>query len=263
VKVQLAEYSWPEVVDLVANEAAVIVPVGAFEQHGQHLPLMVDWYLCSQVAIRAAEQASEAGSLTVVTPPVWTGYSPHHMDFKGTVTLEGATFTSLIANIANSLAHHGFRKILVLNGHGGNANLLRGAAQTLRFEQGVKVAVASYWDFALGEIGAWRRSGPGGINHACEMETSLMLALREDMVRMDLARDHYATRSRYSSPDLALPGTVTTANKFSELTSSGSIGAPSLADKARGEELFAKIVSAVARFLEEFEDWSSPKPAGV
>jgi creatinine amidohydrolase len=255
LKVQLSEYSWPEVKELRERDPVVIVPVGAFEQHGHHLPLMVDWFLSSQVASRAAEEASRAGTPTVVTPPVWTGYSPHHMDFPGTITLDAATFNALLSNIARSLAAHGFRRLLFLNGHGGNANLIRSTVQTLRFEHDVDIAAASYWDFALPEITAWRKSDIGGINHACEMETSLMLALREDLTHVELAQDLYLDRSSYLPTDLTVGGPVTRAATFRELSEHGAIGAPTLADKERGEALLEQLSAAVAAFVQKFAQW--------
>lgn len=253
---QLSEFSWPEVQALLERDPVVVVPIGAFEQHGHHLPLKVDWFLASQVAERAARSAQQAGVAVVVTPPVWTGYSPHHMDFPGTITLDMEGFIALLTGIVTSLDRHGFRRLLLLNGHGGNANLIRSAVQTLRFEHGIDVAAASYWDFALQEISAWRRSDIGGINHACEMETSLMLTLEGELVRMELARDLILDRTTYLPADLTVGGPVTRAASFAELSAHGAIGAPTLADAERGAQLLETLVAAVAGFIREFSGWS-------
>lgn len=252
----LSELRWPEVRELLKRDPVVVIPVGAFEQHGHHMPLMVDWFLASQVAEQAVLRAQKAGVAAVTTPPVWTGYSPHHMDFPGTITLDLEGLIAVVGAVVRSLDRHGFRRILLLNGHGGNANILRSAVQQLRFDHGIDVAAASYWDFVLQEIAAWRRSGVGGINHAGEMETSLMLALRADLVRMDLAQDLILDRATYLPADLAVGGPVARAATFAELSEHGTIGAPTLADAERGAALLESVVEAVAAFLQDFSGWS-------
>ena len=251
----LAEYTWPELRDLLATDPLVVVPVGAFEQHGHHLPLMVDMHLAGTVATQAAGRAGATGTRVVVTPTIWTGYSPHHRDFPGTITLDDATFGALVVQVVQSLAGHGFRRIVLLNGHGGNANLLRNAVQHLYYEHAIKAVAASYWDFALREIATWRQSEPGGIMHACEMETALMLATRPDLVHMELAKDHFLDRSAYLAADLLSGGPASVAASFAELSPTGVIGAPSLATVERGAALLDAMVDAVARFLSDYATW--------
>ncbi|UCH27593.1 MAG: creatininase family protein, partial [Trueperaceae bacterium] len=154
---------------------------------------------------------------------------------------------------------HGFQKILFLNGHGGNANLLRSSVQQLRFEYDIDMVAASYWDFAITEIGEWRRSEVGGINHACEMETSLMLALAQDHVQLDKAEDLYLERATYLPADLTAGGPVTRAATFRELSPHGAIGAPTLASKERGEALLETLTDRVATFLTELAGWENRK----
>jgi creatinine amidohydrolase len=253
--------SWPQLQAAAAADSIVIVPVGATEQHGHHLPLQVDWRLVSTVAEAAAEQAVAAGGRVLVTPAIWTGYSPHHMQFSGSITLSLTTFLALVGDVVRSLHHHGFRRIVLLNGHGGNANLLRSLVQDLRFQHGIRAAAASYWDFATADIQQWRRSSAGGINHACEMETSLMLAVMPQFVDMAQARDAtFASGSRYLSPDLAVGGAVTVARTFAELTADGVIGNPAAADAERGRELLNIMTTRVAEFLREFAAWPWDDP---
>ena len=257
-KVRLGDYTWPEVQALLEHSPVAVVPVGAFEQHGPHLPLRVDAALSEWMAETAAAEANAGGAHVVVTPAVWTGYSPHHRDFPGTVTLDDATFGKLVAQVALSLHGAGFRRILLLNGHGGNMALLRNAVQVLRYEHGVRVSTASYWDFALRDLADWRESEAGGIMHACEMETALMLAHRPDLVQMDKARDVFLERSRWAMADLLSGGTVTSAASFAELTPTGVIGAPTLATEARGRDLAAHMAGRLAEFLADFATWTLP-----
>jgi creatinine amidohydrolase len=178
MKVLWQEQAWPEIAELITRDPVAVLPVGAVEQHGPHLPLGVDAMLCTEVAHRAVARVIAGGAPAVLLPTVWSGYSPHHMEFAGTLTISTETFQRLVIDLVRSINHHGVRRILVLNGHGGNAHHLRGAVQTLRFEHGIEAVTASYWDLGHTSIAAWRKSPYGGINHACEMETSLMLAAR-------------------------------------------------------------------------------------
>lgn len=243
--------SWPEVAELVQRDPVIVVPVGATEQHGHHLPLQVDATLCTEVADHAARRAREEGTEVVVAPTIAVGYSPHHMDFAGSLTLSASTFTGVVTDVARSLHHHGFRRIVFLNGHGGNTHLLRATVQDLRFERGVDVVSVSYWSLALDAIAAWRRSPLGGINHACEMETSLMMALRPDLVRSEAIHDVMPHGTGDTSADLTVEGAVMRARPFAEITDTGVIGAPSLADAERGRALLAAITERVAGFLQE------------
>lgn len=260
----LAERTSREVAEAIERGAVFVVPIGATEQHGPHLPLETDWRLCSEVAERACTSARERGVPVLLTPPVWTGFSPHHMAFPGSVTLDVGTFLELVGQIARSLWAHGARKILLLNGHGGNANLLRSAVQQLRFEHGVRVAAASYWDFALAEIASWRSSGPGGINHACELETSLMLSVRPDLVEPGEARDAtWLPDSDFLSGDLALGAPVTVAWSFAELSEEGALGDPTVATAERGAALMTAIAARVADFIHEFHGWDWDEPKAI
>lgn len=99
------------------RDAMVILPVGSIEQHGPHLPVEVDSMLGETVALRAAARLA-ATEPVLVLPMLWTGLSEHHMSFGGTITLELATFTAVIEDICRSIVRHGFRRIVLLNGHG-------------------------------------------------------------------------------------------------------------------------------------------------
>lgn len=255
MKILLEDHTWPEFAELLAGDPFAVVPVGAVEQHGRHLPLRVDATLCSEVTRRATERVVKDGVAAVLLPTLWAGYSPHHMDFPGTITLSTDTFIGMLIDVARSLHHHGVRRILFVNGHGGNVNHLRSAIQTLRFEHGVEAVGVSYWDLGTDAIQKWRRSPLGGINHACEMETSLMLAVRPNLVDMDQAEDVLLSRSPYLSADLTSGGVVVNAQPFSRLTNSGVIGAPSLADAERGRELLEALAAELAAFITEFSQW--------
>jgi creatinine amidohydrolase len=260
----LADLTTVEATSAFDSGAIVIVPVGATEQHGPHMPLETDWRLCTAMAERAASEVTTDGVRVLITPPVWAGYSPHHMAFAGTISLQPDTFRHVLIDIARSLWTHGARKILLLNGHGGNTNLLRGVAPELHFDAGVRVAVANYWDFALPFIAEWRDSGDGGIDHACELETSLMLAVRGELVQLERVHDHpWKPISEFLSGDLLIGGPVSVSWYVSELSASGVLGSPELASKDKGEKVIAHLVPRLAAFLRDFDRWKWETPTDI
>lgn len=128
--------------------------------------------MASFVVEASCKLAQERGVPIAAMPVIWSGFSPHHMNFAGSVTLTLNTFNAVVKEVCESLWHHGFRKILLLNGHGGNAPLLKSLIADLRFSSQVRVVTASYWDYVIPYVKEWRHSLPGGIFHACEMETN-------------------------------------------------------------------------------------------
>ena len=161
--------------------AVAIIPIASLEQHANHLPVNTDSNIVSTVARRAA-QAVEFPVL--VLPTVWTGYSPHHMRHPGSVTLTYHTFVEVLTQVAKSVHTHGFRKILLLNGHGGNTAIVAGMRTKLAEEDGVASVVGcDYWD-APGMPDAMRRLCPvdrGFVGHAGEFETSVQMHLQPEL----------------------------------------------------------------------------------
>lgn len=162
-----SELTWPELKEAAEHGAVVVVPVGSTEQHGHHLPVGTDAWLAFDVAREASEAVREK-MIALYTPAVWTGYSPHHMAFPGTITLSTETFLRLLIDICRSIWQHGFRRILLLNAHGGNNSLLASAVWQLRYEHAIGVAHVNLLSLITEYIAQWRRSELGGINHSCE-----------------------------------------------------------------------------------------------
>jgi creatinine amidohydrolase len=234
------------------------VPTGAIEQHGPHLPLDTDTFLCTSVATAAAERACGGGPV-LVTPAVSFGSSEHHMAFAGTVTLRTETFRQAVAEICASLARHGFRRLLVVNGHGGNTALLAAAIQQLGFEAPVHAVTVDYWTLARDVIADVRDSGPGGMGHACEFETSLMLHLRPESVRRDrIVREIVAPRHSHEQFDLFEKSGLSAHWKTHELSHSGVMGAPDLATEEKGRRLFDACVEGLAALIEELRSVQLP-----
>ena len=139
------------------------------------------------VAIRAARKIAERGQQAVVLPVLWTGLSEHHMSFGGTVTLDFPAFTAVVEGVCRSVLRHGFRRIVLLNAHGGNENALRTITDELTPKLGVPIVQFTYWYAAAVAIAEILET-QAVLMHACEAETSMMLAVRPELVAMDRVR---------------------------------------------------------------------------
>ncbi|HVC62966.1 MAG TPA: creatininase family protein [Acetobacteraceae bacterium] len=235
--------------------AIVILPVASLEQHGPHLPVEVDSLLGETVALRTARKAEAMGTPALVLPVLWTGLSEHHMSFGGTVTLDFATFSALVEGVVRSVLRHGFRRIVLLNAHGGNENALRSITDELTPKLGVPIVQFTYWYAAAVAIAKILET-QGGLQHACEAETSMMLAVRPELVateRIPLARSN-------ASPSVSnvAGGGVYLWRTVGSRSASGVIGNPEAASAAKGELLFEAIADALAKKLCNAELWQLP-----
>src|SRR2546423_3789908 len=177
--------TWPEVRRVAAGESRVcLIPVATLEDHGPHLPIDTDLRITAEIARRTAEAAPDE---VLLLPPIPHGYSPHHMDFPGTITIAWDTFTRYCTDVGTSLARHGFRRLLYLNGHGSNQNFVEAAARLVGVEHPNVLAAAAFYltgPRSLARIVELRDSSRGGMAHACELETSIYLAIDADAVDM-------------------------------------------------------------------------------
>jgi creatinine amidohydrolase len=253
---RLALLSWSEVAELDRDRTVAVLPTAAIEQHGPHLPLDTDTFLCTRVV---EEAAARARAPVVVAPTLAYGSSAHHMGFPGTLTLRGTTFLTVLVEICGSLVEHGFRRLLLVNGHGGNSGLVREAVQQVSSGAPVLAAAVDYWALARETAAEVRDSPLGGMAHACEFETSLMLHLRPESVRRELIRREIPEpRFQAERLDLVSPSVVAAGWRTDELSSSGVLGAPDLATAEKGERLFEACVSGVSSVIEELR--SPPVP---
>jgi creatinine amidohydrolase len=237
------------VAELAGMNTLVIVPVGSIEQHGPHLRLDED--IANALAL--AESAAQASPHTVlVAPPVWWGMASHHMGFAGTISLRLETFSALVTDICTSLAEHGFRRILLLNGHGGNAAPLVATAAQLSADHGLFVSTVSYWALIpdiLTDVGT---SAQGGMGHAGEMETSIALHLRPDTVLADrLEVDIPATASGPRAIDFRSLGAVSMPLDLKRDSSNGVIGDPTAATAAKGAVIVTALVERLVGVIDD------------
>ena len=171
--------TWPEVARAAGQDRVALVPVATLEDHGPHLPVDTDLRIVSEICERAAARAADR---VVLLPAIPHGYDPHHMDFPGAISIGWDTFVRYCTDVGRSLAHHGFRRMLFLNGHGSNQNLVETAARLVMVERPEVLAAAAFYlasPAAFEVIARVRESTRGGIAHACELETSIYLAIDE------------------------------------------------------------------------------------
>ena len=172
-----------EFADWAARGAVVVLPIGAVEQHGLHLPVGTDCVTAEQIACRAACLADDAPVL--VAPLIPYGISPHHMMHGGTITLRVETLLRLLDDACTGIAAHGFRRILILSGHGGNRNTIGASALELSHRLGCRIEAHCWFDLIPAALDEVREGPEPSIGHAGELETSVMLDLEPGAVRCD------------------------------------------------------------------------------
>lgn len=250
--------TWPEVARAVEEERVPIVPVGTLEDHGRHLPIDTDVTLVEAIC-RATAERSEAH--TVLLPPIVHGYSPHHMDYPGTVTIAWDTFCRYCTDVTLSLVRHGFKRVLLVNGHGSNQNLVEMAARLTMVEEPESLVAASFYlagPRSAQVINDVRDSDLGGMAHACELETSLYLHLHAEAVDMDQAVDERG----YPATDHAWmdwsDGPLKVMPWWSSFSESGVQGDATKATAEKGRALFDAAVDELASFVDELRTMPLP-----
>jgi creatinine amidohydrolase len=248
----LYDLTSPQVSDL-DRSTVVVIPFGSVEQHSLHLPLGTDSIIGEAIA-RRLEQALPKQVLLL--PMTWLGCSRHHMDFAGSLTAEIDTFIDVGEQLVSSMAEHGFRNFILLNSHGGNTNKVSLMAEKLRYKLGPdrKVVAVTYWHLIGQEIQAIRETPVGGMGHSGELETSVMLVVRPELVRKDLMDpDGPEKPSELEGRDLFVPGKVSVAKPFKEMSRHGGIGNPLKASKEKGERILSLIVEKLAEVVKEIQ----------
>ena len=240
------EHTWPEIEDMLSRLKAVIVPVGSIEQHGPHLPLACDTIGAYKLSLEVAKRFDES---ILVLPPIYYGVSEHHMDFPGTITISPSTLIALLCEICRSLRRHGVRKVIIINGHGGNVPALSIAMRRIREEEGIEAVLINPWELIGDVIEETIESDVWG--HACEFETSLALVQMPELVRAEKIVDPEIRKlPKYVA--IWSKQKIHTAWRTKEITNTGSIGYPSRASKEKGEKLWSAIVERVVDAIRAF-----------
>ncbi|MGI8906498.1 MAG: creatininase family protein [Candidatus Sumerlaeaceae bacterium] len=254
----LENLTWREVKALNFDKLLVVLPTGAFEQHGPHLPLTTDTDIVTAVARGVEQQRPET---VLCLPTLWLGHSTHHLAFPGTLSTMQANYMTMLTDVCKSIAAMGARRVFLLNGHGGNDIPAKAAMRELKSQLGPaekqpRIVFASYWSLAAASIKAIRESQLGGLGHACEMETSIMLHLCPDRVQMQHARrDGPKHESPYRKSDMQYARPVYFVNEFHEVTENGTIGHPDLATPEKGARFLEAIIRDTTAFVDDFATW--------
>jgi creatinine amidohydrolase len=244
-KLYLVDYTWDELAALPRREALkIVLPIGSTEEHGYHLPLGTDTW----IACRIVELAARKVPGVIVLPPMSYGCCLDTMNFCGTLSVSSNTLRSLIADVVENLYRHGFRKLLVYNGHGGNKGVadtaLREALLNLNrpgepFLDRIAVYLANAFEKQGGEL---RKMMDGkDYGHACEMETSVMLALYPDSVKMERAVEQYMPGD---------PDTIWRIRDMQVAASSGIHGAADRGTVEKGRKILEMLVADLVSLLE-------------
>ncbi len=239
--------SWPAVA-AVANARPVVVPIAAVEQHGRHLPVFTDSMLLAEIVRRANEVLRDR---VVWTPLLWLGNSHHHLEFAGTLSAAPRTYLNVLNDLIDNLVAHGFRRVVLLNGHGGNIvpaqQAIFEARQRYRQRSDLVLLVATYWMLGARPQDVDATFVQNRMGHACEWETSMILHLAPHLVG---AIGGLSAVSSEMPFDPASQGWIT-----KDRSASGHIGDPRMASALKGQTLFRVFSDDVVTFLERVIAW--------
>jgi creatinine amidohydrolase len=243
----LAEMNWPAVAAL-SKDTPVVFPVAALEQHGRHMPVFTDSILCGEITRRAELQLQNK---VLFAPLQWLGNSDHHLDFGATLSAPPRVYLDLLNGLIDNFVMHGFRRIVFINGHGGNhvpgQQAVFEARQRYRQRNDLCLLFATYWMLGADPHAADSSLSQAEMGHACEWETSMVLRLRPELVG-----DYKATQPVEfgNAFQPASRGWIT-----KDRTVPGHIGEPHLASPEKGEKLLQVFTQEVVRLLERVLAW--------
>lgn len=241
---------------LAEQDAILIIPIGATEQHGPHLPTMVDHRLAHEVSVRAARLIARREAV-VVAPVIPYGMSEHHVSLGGTLTLDFRTMQGVLDCLCDSAIRQGFRRIFILNGHGGNIAALETIVTELTIRHRLPIACGCYWHMAPDEIGS-RMDRQSNVLHACEAETSMIMAVELPTVDSAiLSQCHGELIPGQSAIKGVNPG-VYRWRQIGTRSLNGVIGDAATASAAKGEAMLEAVAARVAEALLEPALWNAP-----
>ncbi len=264
-RLRYEEHTWLELRELAArDDIVVVIPAATLEDHGWHLPIDTDVRLIEAIAQGAVERFNAAGDAkALLFPTAVHGYTPHHLDFPGTVTLRWNVFVESLVDCGRSLCRHGFDRILIVNGHGSNVPLVNMAARLINLEHPSAVCASSFYlDSAESKelLERTRVSGRGGMAHACELETALYLAIRPDLVQMEHAVTevpaHYTDNIWMDWSE----GPLGYMPHWSAISTSGVTGDARAATRENGVRWLDAARSEVAQYIADVCRQAHPQP---
>jgi creatinine amidohydrolase len=232
----------------LSKDTPVVVPIAALEQHGRHMPVFTDSMLLGEVVERAAPRLGER---VLWAPLFWLGNSHHHMDFAGTLSASPRVYLDVLGDLLDNLIAHGFRRLVLLNGHGGNIvpgqQVVFEARQRYRDRSDLLLLATTYWSLGGKPNAVDPSIEQTKMGHACEWETSMMLRIAPHLVG-DRTQVEAVAASFGFEP--ATRGWIT-----KDRSAPGHIGNPRLATAEKGEVLLRVFSDDVVAFLERVAAW--------
>lgn len=233
----------------LSKTTPALLPIAATEQHGPHLPLATDRLIAEHFM---AQLETTLQKDVLILPTVAVGCSEHHMDFAGSLTLTHATFTAQVLDILEAVASHGFRNLVLFNAHGGNIAVGQVIAEIFgRRHPECQVVMMTWWLLASDALLEISDTGPGGVGHACEFETSLMLYIAPRLVRLEaLPENGLEPTYPWAESDMLRRGSASLYRPFRTMTRNGVVGEPRAASAEKGERISEVVVEKAREILE-------------
>ncbi len=235
------DLTMPQLRQVPRDSTVVIAPIAACEQHSKHLPTFTDTLLVTAVAEGVEQRLPRQ---VLLLPTQWMGASSHHLRFGATLSAEVDTHITMLCDLLTPLLDDGYQRVMLLNGHGGNIDTMHVALRRLqpRYTNRI-VAAASYWELAEKELAGLAEGGRKSMGHACEFETSMVLALRPELVRReeiqdDPAKDDPALRGLYLAEDMR------------QRTDHGAVGFPERATAEKGRRVLNAAIDRTAEVVQ-------------
>jgi creatinine amidohydrolase len=217
------------------------------------MPIGTDFLIGTEV-IRQLERQLPQQLLCL--PVIWAGCSAHHLGFAGTISVTSATMRALLGDIVSSLHSHGFLKVLIINSHGGNRAIMACTIQDLGpMYEDMTIAAVSYWDAAREELNDIRKTPFGGMGHACELETSIVLSFAGELVDMSKARpDGFLSKSQFTRGEMLSSPIAALYRPVTETSNHGGYGDPSVATAEHGERILQLVTNGLVALCQDLLD---------
>lgn len=244
------DLSHPEFND-IARSTPVLLPVSAVEQHGPHLPVATDRMIAEYFSRQVSDRL---GSSVLVLPTVAVGCSEHHMDFPGSLTVSHDTFFSVCQQYLQSARRHGFRNFVILNSHGGNRGVLQIFLEKFGADHpDCQIAAVSWWRMVSDALYELSETGPGGVGHACELETSLIMHFSPESVRMNAIEPRANNTPTYdwAEEDLLRPSRVSLYRSMKQITPNGAWGDPTKATPEKGKQIADVVCDSLCTVVQD------------